>query len=544
MAAAPPPPPSANLHHGMPVAVFPMGPPPPPPTPKHGSNFNTSGSHSPSMARKSPQPPQSFEPPPLGLRPEIKIPPNPMAALKKVPAPKPKEVDWGEEFRKERSRSKSPMPPSMIESSNANETQLPEPVREFNVQQTSAPSDTVTVDAASPVQSFGSQQTPTIKETNELTQRDQNNNFSNTNYGGNQCSPSLQQQQQHQPQSQQMQQPIQQQQQQRVFSPFATSPQPNLPKPMSPIKLSQSNQEENVPIYVRSSQRAASEKPASPQVYQQPQIPSNSSFQRQASLDHGSTPIYTRSSRNVAASPVAQYNQTSTFQPNTNDTENYPIYVRSFQRQQPPASPAAPKSAQQPLSTAQSTFINEPGRQYYNPNSAGSTASTAQNGNQMPPWMRRTNSKEIPEWANNVDDYSRSAPSNNTSTFGNDYNRATPSQHVNNTSTFGSPSNYQSTATATHQYNNNNANNSTIQYNNTTSFNGGGAAPMVEFIPLCMRHTMCALKFFFMFSFILGTQCPSATRSCTSIAWIQCSTISKHTVTIQSRVSTIIYTSG
>lgn len=240
-------------------------------------------------------------------------------------------------------------------------------------------------------------------------------------------------------------------------------------------------QDENVPIYVRSSQRAASEKPASPQVYPQAHAAPNSSFQRQASLEHGSTPIYTRSPRNVTASPVKQFNQTSTFQPNTNDNENYPIYVRSFQRQQPPpaptpASPApvAPTPQQQPLSTAQSSFMNEPGRQYYNPASAQN--GSAQNGAQMPPWMRRNNSKDIPEWANNGNEYSRAAPTNNTSTFGVDHNRSTstPSQVNNTNNTFGNTANYP-TSTA-NQYNN--ANPSAAQYNNNANYNGG--TPMVR----------------------------------------------------------------
>lgn len=435
------------------------------------------------------------------MRPEIKIPPNPMAALRKVPAPKPKEVDWSEEFRKERSRSKSPMPPSLIETTTNNNdnqsSELPEPVRELNVQQ-SSPTNAAAA-SPSPIQSFGSQQQTQNKESeNNSSYRDQNNNFSNNNnYGGsfnqNQYTPPQQYQQQ-----QQQYQPIQQQQsvqpstvhqqqspQQRVFSPFASSPQPNLPKPMSPIKLNHTKQdtiqEENVPIYVRSSQRAASEKPASPQIHPQAHTAPNSSFQRQASLEHGSTPIYTRSPRNVTASPVKQFNQTSTFQPNTNDNENYPIYVRSFQRQQPspaptPASSAAPvaPTPQQPLSTTQSSFINDPGRQYYNPNSATTQNGSSQNGAQMPPWMRRTNSKEIPEWANNVNDYSRAAPTNNTSTFGVDYNRSTstPSQVNNSNSTFGNTSNYPN------QYNN--ANHSTTQYNNNNSANYNGGAPMVK----------------------------------------------------------------
>lgn len=363
----------------MPVQVFPQGPPPPPPAPSKQMQLNAAnGNKSPSMQRKSPQP-QTFEPPPFGFRPEIKIPPNPMAGLRKVAPPKPKEIDWSEEFRKE--RSKSPMPgasapePTVQFNQYAQETQLPDSItnQQYNKQtpgKVNSPINTV-------------QQSPftrqiSLKDSDKM-QTDQNNNFSSNNYGGNfnQSSP-----------------------QQRVYSPFASSPQPNLPKPLSPVKLNQ--QEENVPIYVRSSQRATSPKPPTPQ---QESLPV-SSFQRQPSLEQAQTPIYTRSPRNVTASPVKQFNQTTFSQPNTNDsTENYPIYVRSFQKQQAPPTPTqtqvqAPVNTQQPLSTAQ-PFVSDPGRQYYQPNRpSNSNAQSAQ----MPPWMRRSNSKELPEWANNSDE--------------------------------------------------------------------------------------------------------------------------------------------
>lgn len=362
------------------------------------------------MSRKSPQP-QTFEPPPLGCRPEIKIPPNPMANLRKVAPPKPKEVDWCEEFRKE--RSKSPMPGAVT--SDTQQTVSPDSMHQFN----QPTSDKVDSPINTVQQSFLPRQT-SLKDNSDNMYTDQNNNFPSNNYGNNfnqnTSSP-----------------------QQRVYSPFASSPQPNLPKPLSPVKLNQMNQDENVPIYVRSSQRATSPKPPTPQQeYGQTQSPV-SSFQRQPSLEQSQTPIYTRSPRNVSASPVKQLNQSSFNQPNSpvkqfnqptfsqsnqNDSqnENYPIYVRSFQKQQaPPAPVATPPPAQQqqkqqPLSTAQ-PFVSEPGRQYYQPNRAN-------NSQQMPPWMmRRTNSKELPEWASNNDDFSRptTAPPNTqpTSTFSN-----------------------------------------------------------------------------------------------------------------------------
>lgn len=104
----PPPPPQplaqAQGKNGPNVAA----PPPPPPqstlAPPAGRG---SAPGSPATARKSPTP-QRFEPPPLGFRPEIKIPPNPMAALRKVPPPVEKNGFWKDEYVKE--RSKSPLP--------------------------------------------------------------------------------------------------------------------------------------------------------------------------------------------------------------------------------------------------------------------------------------------------------------------------------------------------------------------------------------------------------------------------------------------------
>lgn len=98
---------------GMPVQVFPTGgmprggppqpPPPPPPQQQHLLNGNKAATNASDRGKS----PQKFEPPPFGCRPEIKIPPNPMATLRPVPKPKPKDDFWVEEYRKE--RSKSPM---------------------------------------------------------------------------------------------------------------------------------------------------------------------------------------------------------------------------------------------------------------------------------------------------------------------------------------------------------------------------------------------------------------------------------------------------
>lgn len=411
---------------GMPVQVFPQGPPAPPPAPKPNQLNANNGNRSPSMTRKSPQP-QSFEPPPFGCRPEIKIPSNPMANLRKVAPPKPKEANWVEEYRKE--RSVSPMPPVAQEATNqmAYEPKLPEPV---NFHQNNTPTfDKVDSPIHTIQQPFLGRQS-SLKESEKV---DQNNNYSNF---GNAFNPNSQTQ--------------------RVYSPFTSSPQPNLPKPLSPVKLNHTNQDENVPIYVRSSQRATSPKPPTPQFEQNTHSPV-STFHRQPSLEQSQTPIYTRSPRNVSASPVKQLNQPAFNQSNTNDTENYPIYVRSFQKQQAPAPPTTPAqtqvpaNTQQPLSTTQ-RFVNEPGRQYQQPN----RTSNAQNNNQqMPPWMRRTNSKELPEWANSNEELNRTN---------------TPQQNQQNqqTTTFTPNSNY--------------ATNNSTQYGNNNNYAASGAQKVSFFL--------------------------------------------------------------
>lgn len=115
---------------GMPFQVLPPPPPPqpqpqsqtgkngnqaaPPPPPPQQSTLapptgRGSAPGSPAAARKSPTP-QRFEPPPLGFRPEIKIPTNPMAALRKVPPPVEKNTFWKDEYCKERSKSPLPEP--------------------------------------------------------------------------------------------------------------------------------------------------------------------------------------------------------------------------------------------------------------------------------------------------------------------------------------------------------------------------------------------------------------------------------------------------
>ncbi|CAO1307363.1 unnamed protein product [Diamesa serratosioi] len=84
----PPPPPAPHMGAaamGMPFQVFPTGPP------------QTNGNN---VAKK----PQSFAPPPMGFRPEIKIPENPMAGLRSAPRPQPKGDYWADEYVQEKAR--------------------------------------------------------------------------------------------------------------------------------------------------------------------------------------------------------------------------------------------------------------------------------------------------------------------------------------------------------------------------------------------------------------------------------------------------------
>ncbi|CAH1710803.1 unnamed protein product [Chironomus riparius] len=100
----PPPPPSSmgSLAMGMPFQVFPTGPPPPP-IPTKTQQFNKPQTNG--TAKKSPQ---SFDPPPMACRPEIKIPENPMAILRKVPRPQQKDEYWIQEYVEDRARNSAP----------------------------------------------------------------------------------------------------------------------------------------------------------------------------------------------------------------------------------------------------------------------------------------------------------------------------------------------------------------------------------------------------------------------------------------------------
>lgn len=490
----------------MPVQVFPSGPPPPPPTPSKSQLNATNASNanrSPSLPRKTNQ---SFEPPPLGLRPEIKIPPNPMAQLRKVPQPKEKNDYWIEEYKKE--RSKSPMPgqdevgataaPQYATSNGTDgQTQSPQSQHDYNNYSVTKPS----VDKVdSPVPSFHQQNNETKNESPKAL--DQNNNYAfnypANNYAANNNNNSMNNNfmvnnvnRNSNPNSPQ----------QRINSPFTSSPQPvNLPKPLSPVKLAP-QETENFPIYTRSSQRASSEKPQAPQ-------PPVSNLTRQSSLEQAQPPIYTRSQRNnVTAAQPNQNNQ----QQQQQQTENVPIYVRSFQKQQAPQPPRpAAQDAPKPLSTAQSTFNSDPGRQYYQqqPNRVMSPPENESQQNplanqQMPPWMtRRANQKDVPEWASNVDNYAA--------------NNRTAMPHNN----------------SFQQSNGQNTNNNSYPMNGNNDYTNGAGMKVMFW-------------FFFYFSFInlkkkkcleSGTHCSNSIRSIANkecnITHIHCSAVSKYTITI------------
>lgn len=97
----PPPPPMGQMAMGMPFQVL----PPPPPPPMQQQQQKLSPPQSNGNARKSPQ---SFEPPPMGYRPEIKIPENPMATLRKVARPQQRDDYWVQEFMQEKARDSLP----------------------------------------------------------------------------------------------------------------------------------------------------------------------------------------------------------------------------------------------------------------------------------------------------------------------------------------------------------------------------------------------------------------------------------------------------
>lgn len=93
----PPPPPMGQMAMGMPFQVLPSLPAAKAANQQQKlSPTQTNGS-----AKKSPQ---TFESPPMGCRPQIIIPENPMATLRKVPRPQQRDNYWVEEFINESPR--------------------------------------------------------------------------------------------------------------------------------------------------------------------------------------------------------------------------------------------------------------------------------------------------------------------------------------------------------------------------------------------------------------------------------------------------------
>jgi hypothetical protein len=100
----PPPPPPApsmgSLAMGMPFQVLPPGG-----LPVKNNKQLSPPQNNGNINRKSPS---SFDPPPMGCRPEIKIPSNPMSLLKQTPRPQPKDDFWVQEYVQEKRESSDP----------------------------------------------------------------------------------------------------------------------------------------------------------------------------------------------------------------------------------------------------------------------------------------------------------------------------------------------------------------------------------------------------------------------------------------------------
>lgn len=160
-----------------------------------------------------------------------------------VPKPAEKNDFWIEEYRKDRSKSPLVNAGSEPRESNpisnvAEEHSLPEPVRQYN--------ENKSQDTTDCARSNGPSRAENVSTSNSQSYRDHQNvptgNLLNendiNNFGVERATIK--------PNS------LQQQQQDRINSPFTTSsPTPNLPKPLSPIK---SNQEPETQYYVRSPQ--------------------------------------------------------------------------------------------------------------------------------------------------------------------------------------------------------------------------------------------------------------------------------------------------
>ncbi|XP_030377284.1 trithorax group protein osa isoform X2 [Scaptodrosophila lebanonensis] len=242
----PPPPPQPGLGQGQGQAGkkptngnnVAAPPPPPPQSTLAPPSGRVSAPGSPATARKSPTP-QRFEPPPLGFRPEIKIPPNPMAALRKVPPPVEKNTFWKDEYVKERSKSPNPeaavpvaAPPSASYNGN-------------NDYSNNNSSNSNSIDAVDAFKRANA--TPTLNTQPATPQSFDSNNYNNGNfnsYNNNNNSytpytPTAQQQQQQQ-QQYQLPSPKTPPLQQQQPTPPATPPQQprqefrSVPMPQSP----------------------------------------------------------------------------------------------------------------------------------------------------------------------------------------------------------------------------------------------------------------------------------------------------------------------
>ncbi|XP_065357954.1 protein piccolo [Calliphora vicina] len=350
-----PPAPGKNFNGGSAPA-----PPPPPPSSSNFSNTGTgtlappsgngaagrgSAPNSPSMPRKSPTP-QRFEPPPMGFRPEIKIPTNPMAALRKVPPPVEKNTFWKDEYVKD--RSKSPMVEVSSSSSNNNNNNTVD-----NDSVNSASSSPQTTNAHENgtatlnndnIDGFKkTMPTTTTNNNNALQQNQTNNNY--TNYPQQQYTPPT---------------PPQQQQQQSPIKPMQQSPQYGA-GPQPPLSSSPALQTQMSPQH-HSPQQQLSSRPEFRSVAV-PTSPAVNVYTRQTdsprSVENNTPPRATESPFKFAqqqqlqqqrappaVSPLAQQSTPSTASPSgasvspNNQAQAVPWRTQRSQTQQPQAAPS------------------------------------------------------------------------------------------------------------------------------------------------------------------------------------------------------------
>ncbi|XP_061400913.1 mucin-2 [Musca vetustissima] len=195
-----PPTPQPGAGKNLNGGCGPAPPPPPPPTSFSNTNNTTaslapqmngqngaargSSPSSPNMQRKIPPAPpsQRFEPPPLGFRPEIKIPPNPMAALRKVPPPVEKNTFWKDEYLKNKGSDVPAAASSNNNNGNNYNNNNSNSMNSHTEDNDSVNSSSST--SSSPQQTNGFRKTmPTTTTTNKLQQSanqqtNNNNNFS------------------------------------------------------------------------------------------------------------------------------------------------------------------------------------------------------------------------------------------------------------------------------------------------------------------------------------------------------------------------------